>query len=268
MSEIQGGCDALILDSDGDGTAGLAGTFVCCACHTGGLDAQVNIWVARLDQVESWAAAVVDGVHSAVESLHEISGQNRASGGASCDVILALPHTIGFTCADAASVGGEDLLVSVVEYSVLSSTLTVLWQDAGVVDSGHTGWTLTASEWLHLAGLFGVGVLGPATGQRASVGHQAVESEWLSAFLWTKCGGSPHDSFASDGGTDLVVGGQDVAHGFLGLHLSGGVQGCTVGGAAADHVVVDVNVSVAAVESGLQWATGFGGVGLLVFGAS
>ena len=98
--------------------------------------------------------------------------------------------------------------------------------------------------------------------------HGRIFAQQTTVLLTTKCGGSPHDSFASDGGTDLVVGGQDVAHGFLGLHLSGGVQGCTVGGAAADHVVVDVNVSVAAVESGLQWATGFGGVGLLVFGAS
>jgi len=175
-----------------------------------------------------------------------------------------MPYTIGLTSTDSASVCREDLFTTVVELSVISLTLTVLWGDASAVDSGVTCWTLTAGVWLDFTALLGVGVLGPSTSQWASVCHQTVEDKWLSALLWAESGRSPEDSFACDGGADLVVGGQDVTHSFLGFHFCGGVKRCTVGGTTSHHVVVHIHGSVAAVESCLEWVTGVCGGGLLV----
>ena len=82
-------------------------------------------------------------------------------------------------------------------------------------------------------------------------------TEHINKTLTTKCGGSPHDSFASDSGTDLVVSRQDVTDGFLGLNFRSSIKGCTVSGTTTDNVVIDIYVSVATVEGSLEWSTGF-----------
>jgi len=69
-----------------------------------------------------------------------------------------MPDTISLTCAYSASVSGKNLLISVIEFAVLSLTLTVFWFDTSGVDSGHTAWTFTSVEWSNFARFFHIRV--------------------------------------------------------------------------------------------------------------
>ena len=85
-----------------------------------------------------------------------------------------------------AFISRHDLVSEVVVSSIVSSTLTVVWSDTSVVDSGHTNWTFTTGVWLNVTTFLGVGLFGPSTSKWATAGHQAIEDEWSFTLLCWK----------------------------------------------------------------------------------